>query len=74
MNVIHHEILPATDHANALTSEWKAILPPSGDVVIMGNPPFGGDRQITGQQKTDLRAAWGGRFTAHLDYVTGWRF
>ncbi len=65
-------IAPKIHHANALTSEWKAILPPSGDVVIMGNPPFGGDRQITGQQKTDLRAAWGGRFTAHLDYVTGW--
>lgn len=36
MNVIHHEILPATDHANALTSEWKAILPPAAMLSSWG--------------------------------------
>lgn len=57
---------------NALRTDWGTVLPPSDEVIVVGNPPFGGDRGLSREQKNDLQAAWGGRKTSHLDYVTGW--
>jgi len=66
------QIAPTIHHNNALHLDWRSVLTPSPDVIIVGNPPFGGDRKLDAQQKADLRHAWGGQFTSHLDYVTGW--
>jgi len=65
-------IAPAIYHRNALHLNWRSILTPNEDVYIFGNPPFGGDRTLTDEAKADLRTAWAGIKTAHLDYVTAW--
>ncbi|WP_182111680.1 class I SAM-dependent DNA methyltransferase [Actinotalea sp. JY-7876] len=57
---------------NALRIDWQTVVPASADVVIVGNPPFSGDRLATSDQKGDLRRAWGRETLKHLDYVTGW--
>lgn len=57
---------------NALLIDWKKVLPPSDDVIIVGNPPFLGHKERTEAQGRELRLAWGTEKIAHLDYVTGW--
>ena len=32
-------------HGNALTMDWKALLPPSETTLIFGNPPFVGQKE-----------------------------
>ena len=49
------KISSAIHLGNALEVDWTAILPPDESVVIFGNPPFGGDRKLTKEQKSELR-------------------
>ncbi|MBB2925550.1 class I SAM-dependent DNA methyltransferase [Cellulomonas cellasea] len=65
-------ISPAIHLRNALQIDWQTVVPASPDVVIVGNPPFSGDRLATPDQKEDLRRAWDRTTLKHLDYVTGW--
>ncbi|MHC6215545.1 class I SAM-dependent DNA methyltransferase [Rhodococcus ruber] len=65
-------IAPTIVNGNALLIEWDEVVPPSESVIILGNPPYRGDRQMSAEQKIELRRAWGGRLTGHLDMVTGW--
>lgn len=58
---------------NALHKDWSEVVPPSSDVVIMGNPPFLGDNTRGADQLDDLKNVWGRDYTvSRLDYVTGW--
>lgn len=65
-------IAPTIRHANALHTDWGALVPPSDDVVLLGNPPFIGQYTKTAQQTRDTRAIWGARYNGYLDYVTCW--
>lgn len=58
--------------ANALTSDWAEICPPSESVVIAGNPPFLGKAQRTADQTNDMKAVWGDAYSGEADYVTAW--
>lgn len=57
---------------SALAIDWATVVPPSEDVVIVGNPPFLGHKERTAKQGEELRQAWGTAKIAHLDYVTAW--
>ena len=60
---------------NALRMDWREVLPPSGNVRVMGNPPFVGARIMTagGVQKEDVAAVFAGwKNIGNLDYVCCW--
>jgi hypothetical protein len=64
---------PTIRVANALRTDWREVLPPSNDVLIVGNPPFIGKHYQNAAQKDDLRHVFGdfGNI-GDLDYVTAW--
>ncbi|MGN0940512.1 MAG: DNA methyltransferase [Selenomonadaceae bacterium] len=80
--IVHQriEFLPLTTNANihegnALTMDWRAVLPPTDDVKIMGNPPFVGARMMKqgGIQKREVEAIFGNiKDVQDLDYVCCW--
>jgi hypothetical protein len=57
---------------NALRLDWSEICPPSGSVVVAGNPPFVGARLKSAAQAEDLKLAWGTAYDGDMDLVTGW--
>jgi len=58
---------------NALRIDWKTVLPPSDNVLILGNPPFVGKQFMTAEQKADMDHVWGDiKGAGILDYVTCW--
>jgi hypothetical protein len=60
---------------NALRLDWKAILPPSDNVLILGNPPFVGAKFMDDHQRADMAIVAGNvQNFGLLDYVTGWYF
>ncbi|MDO5750906.1 MAG: GcrY protein [Rothia sp. (in: high G+C Gram-positive bacteria)] len=60
-------------HADALTSDWRAIVPADAQkVFIFGNPPFLGQAQMSKAQKESMKAVWGKDYDGYLDFVTGW--
>jgi len=64
---------PHIHHANALTTDWQALLPIDECSFILGNPPFVGAKYQTESQKGDLRHVTKGiRNAGLLDYVAGW--
>jgi len=65
-------IAPTILHANALHTDWAAVVAPSDHVVILGNPPFAGRSVRSRQQATDMKAVWGKAYNVNLDYVTSW--
>ena len=42
-------------HGNALRTDWSEILPKSGEVYIIGNPPFLGYKMQAKEQKERLK-------------------
>lgn len=65
-------IAPTIVVGNAIHENWAEILPPSDDVIIVGNPPFKGQGRKKSQEVADAEAAWGARYHGYLDYVTSW--
>jgi hypothetical protein len=64
---------PHICHGNALTTDWNDVLPASECTHVLGNPPFGGAKYQTKQQRTELaEVAKGVKNAGLLDYVTGW--
>ncbi|MCT1607597.1 class I SAM-dependent DNA methyltransferase [Nesterenkonia massiliensis] len=57
---------------NALQMDWREALEPSGDVTIIGNPPFLGHATRSKEQAQQLRDVWQRKDIGRLDYVTGW--
>ena len=60
---------------NALRMDWRAILPPTDAVRVMGNPPFVGARIMTAGsvQKEDVAAVFAEwKNIGNLDYVCCW--
>ncbi len=65
-------IAPTIKHVNALRTDWAELLPPSSDVIVLGNPPFSGRGDRGATQTADQKYVWGGRYNINLDYVTCW--
>ena len=64
---------PHIHNTDALESDWADVLPPSECSYVFGNPPFGGAKFQSPEQRTQVRrvAALGGS-GGTLDYVTAW--
>lgn len=60
-------------HADALETDWAALLPPERCSYIMGNPPFVGAKFQTQMQREQVRRIAGlGGSGGTLDYVAAW--
>ncbi|MYB53654.1 MAG: class I SAM-dependent DNA methyltransferase [Acidobacteriia bacterium] len=64
---------PRIHNADALEIDWADVLPPEQCSYVFGNPPFGGAKYQSPEQRTQVRrvAALGGS-GGSLDYVTAW--
>lgn len=61
--------------ANALRRDWSEVCKIGHQTFIFGNPPFGGARLITDQQREDIELIWGKtKSSGNLDYVTCWHY
>jgi hypothetical protein len=64
---------PTLRVANALREDWRAFLPPSDDVLIVGNPPFVGKHYQSADQRADIAIVLAGSHNkGDLDYVVCW--
>ena len=58
---------------NALTVDWKEVVPPNELNYILGNPPFLGARVMSGKQSQEVMSIFEGvKNAGNLDYVTCW--
>ena len=64
---------PHIRNADALEIDWADLLPPDECSYVFGNPPFGGAKYQSPEQRAQVRrvAALGGS-GGTLDYVTPW--
>ena len=64
---------PHVHCADALEIDWADVLPPDECSYVFGNPPFGGAKFQSPEQRAQVRrmAALGGS-GGTLDYVTAW--
>ena len=64
---------PHIRNADALEIDWADVLPPDACSYVFGNPPFGGAKYQSPEQRAQVRrvAALVGR-GGTLDYVTAW--
>ena len=60
-------------NADALETDWKDLLPPEDCSYIFGNPPFGGAKYQSNEQRAQVRRiAALGKSGGTLDYVAAW--
>ena len=60
-------------NADALETDWAALLPPEDCSCVFGNPPFGGAKFQSEEQRAQVRKiAALGKSGGTLDYVTAW--
>ena len=69
--------LTSTPHiiqGNALTLNWEGVLPKDNCSYIFGNPPYGGARNMSDAQKSDMVTVFRGKIPRYnsLDYVSAW--
>lgn len=75
---IRDDVLPLKNYnhiveGNALTLDWREVVPPEKLNYIMGNPPFRGARLMDAEQKAELNGVFHGwANTGNLDYVCCW--
>ncbi len=64
---------PHIHNADALEIDWADVLPPEECSYVFGNPPFGGSKFQSPEQRAQVRrvAALGGS-GGTLDYVAAW--
>ena len=64
---------PQIRNADALEIDWADVLPPSECSFVFGNPPFGGAKYQSAEQRAQVHrvAALGGS-GGSLDYVAAW--
>ena len=63
------EASPRIVHADALEMDWNDVLPAMNCSYVLGNPPFGGSKEQTSEQRAQVRRITG---SGTLDYVTPW--
>ena len=60
-------------HADALETDWAEHLPPERCSYVFGNPPFGGAKFQSPEQREQVRRIANlGKTGGTLDYVTAW--
>lgn len=60
-------------HDNSLRVDWTEFVPPTDNVYLLGNPPFGGKQHQNDEQKEDMKIVFKGfKNIGKLDYVTAW--
>ena len=60
-------------NADALETDWNKLLPADKCDFVFGNPPFGGSKYQTAEQRAQVqRIADLGRSGGTLDYVAAW--
>jgi hypothetical protein len=60
-------------HANALTLDWRDVVPPSRLSYILGNPPFVGKQYRTDEQNAEMETVFHGvKGAGVMDYVAAW--
>ena len=60
-------------HANALQRDWREIVPPRELSYILGNPPFGGKKEQSAEQKADMERIFAYvKGAGVLDFVAAW--
>jgi len=66
---------PTLQVANALRTDWGKFLPPTENVLVLGNPPFIGAMFMSDEQRRDLASIAGElKGIGVLDYVSAWYF
>ena len=64
---------PRIVHGDALETDWSELLPPEDCSFVLGNPPFGGAKYQTAEQRAQVRGiAALGKSGGTLDYVAAW--
>ena len=64
---------PHIVHGDALEMDWVEVLPPEECSFVFGNPPFGGAKYQSPEQREQVRrVARLGKRSGTLDYVTAW--
>ena len=64
---------PHIVHGDALEMDWGEVLPPEDCSYVLGNPPFGGAKFQSPEQRAQVRRiAALGKSGGTLDYVTAW--
>ena len=64
---------PHIVHGDALEMDWAEVLPPEDCSYVLGNPPFGGAKFQSAEQRAQVRRiAALGKSGGTLDYVTAW--
>ena len=64
---------PHIAHGDALEMDWGDVLPPEDCSYVLGNPPFGGAKFQSPEQRAQVRRiAALGKSGGTLDYVTAW--
>jgi len=64
---------PNVRHADALEIDWAEVLPPAECSYVFGNPPFGGAKYQSTEQRAQVRREAGlGGAGGTLDYVAAW--
>ena len=64
---------PHIVHGDALEMDWGEVLPPEDCSYVLGNPPFGGAKFQSAEQRAQVRRiAALGKSGGTLDYVTAW--
>ena len=67
------EAAPNIRHGDALETDWAELLPPEECDYVLGNPPFGGAKFQTPEQRAQVRrVAALGKSGGTLDYVAAW--
>jgi hypothetical protein len=64
---------PHIRHADALEFDWAELLVPKDCTAVLGNPPFGGSKYQTPEQRAQVqKIAQLGGSGGTLDFVTPW--
>lgn len=65
---------PRIVNENALTMEWSDLIDPSKLTFIVGNPPFAGKKEQSGEQKLNQKQVYSGLNVSEgiLDFVSCW--
>jgi len=64
---------PHIVHGDALELDWCNVLPPKDCAFVLGNPPFGGAKYQTAEQREQVRQiAALGKSGGTLDFVCAW--
>lgn len=60
------------DAGNALRIDWNSVVSASDEVIVVGNPPFSGQKERSAKQTEDMKFVWGSGYHGYLDFVSTW--